>query len=83
MAHHPHHPAVTNEKSVPLPKVTSGKSAGASDEQDIAINEDRHSKIATAAYYRAEQHGFNGGSEMQDWLEAEAEIGAPVMKHSS
>lgn len=74
MAHHPHHPAVTNEKSVPQP--------GASDEQDNPINEDRHCKIATAAYYRAEQHGFNGGSEMQDWLEAESEIEAPVMKHS-
>jgi hypothetical protein len=37
--------------------------------------------IAKAAYYRAEQRGFNGDSEMQDWLEAEAEIDAPVMKH--
>lgn len=76
-----HHPAVTNEKSALKPKVKSSKYAGASDKQDIAINEDRHSMIATAAYYRAEQRGFKTGSEMQDWLEAEAEIDAPIMKH--
>ena len=31
-------------------------------------------RIATAAYYRAEHRGFNSGDEIQDWLEAEAEI---------
>lgn len=76
-----HHPTVTNEKSAPQPKAKSSKIAGASDEQDIAIDEDRHNKIATAAYCRAEQRGFNNDSEMQDWLEAEAEIDAPVKKH--
>jgi hypothetical protein len=81
MAHHPHHPTLTNEKSAPELKVKSGKSTGASYEQDNAINEDRHSMIATAAYYQAEQRGFNGVSEMQDWLEAEAEIDAKVKKH--
>lgn len=35
---------------------------------------DRQQRIATAAYYRAEQRGFNSGNEMQDWLEAESEI---------
>ncbi len=30
--------------------------------------------VATAAYYRAEKRGFNGGDATQDWLEAEAEI---------
>jgi len=34
----------------------------------------RRQMIARAAYYRAEQRGFAGGSELQDWLEAEAEI---------
>lgn len=43
----------------------------------IAVNgEDRHSMIATAAYYRAERRGFNSGCETEDWLEAEAEIDA-------
>lgn len=30
--------------------------------------------IAAAAYYRAEKRGFVPGGELQDWLEAEAEI---------
>lgn len=34
----------------------------------------RRQMIARAAYHRAEQRGFAGGSELQDWLEAEAEI---------
>jgi hypothetical protein len=34
----------------------------------------RHRLIAEAAYYRAEKRGFATGSELQDWLEAEAEI---------
>ncbi len=38
------------------------------------LREDRQQMIATAAYYRAEKRGFNGGDEIQDWLEAEAQI---------
>jgi hypothetical protein len=30
--------------------------------------------IAMAAYFKAEQRHFEPGHEMQDWLEAEAEI---------
>jgi hypothetical protein len=38
--------------------------------------EERRRMIAEAAYYRAEQRGFCGGSETEDWLTAEAEINA-------
>lgn len=34
----------------------------------------RYEMIARAAYYRAERRSFAAGSELQDWLEAEAEI---------
>lgn len=34
----------------------------------------RHRMIAEAAYFMAEQRGFNGGDPVQDWLEAEAGI---------
>lgn len=34
--------------------------------------------IATAAYYKAEARGFRPGRELDDWLEAEADISAPV-----
>ena len=38
--------------------------------------EERHQLIAKAAHFRAERGGFTPGSELQDWLEAEAEIEA-------
>lgn len=36
--------------------------------------EDRYQMIAEAAYFRAERRGFLSGSELQDWLAAEAEV---------
>ncbi|MFZ0255935.1 MAG: DUF2934 domain-containing protein [Gammaproteobacteria bacterium] len=38
--------------------------------------EKRRHMIELAAYYRAEQRGFVAGGELQDWLDAEQEIGA-------
>jgi hypothetical protein len=37
-------------------------------------NEERLQLIATAAYLRAERRNFTPGCELDDWLEAEAEI---------
>lgn len=42
--------------------------------------EQRHDLIAKAAYLRAERRGFQGGSPEQDWLEAEAEIDASLLR---
>lgn len=36
--------------------------------------EDRRQLIAQAAYFIAERRGFASGSELDDWLQAEAEI---------
>jgi hypothetical protein len=36
---------------------------------------DRQRHLAEAAYYRAERRGFVPGCEVQDWLEAEKEVG--------
>jgi hypothetical protein len=36
--------------------------------------EDRHQAIAVAAYYLAAARGFQPGSELDDWLTAEAQI---------
>ena len=33
----------------------------------------RHEAIAAAAYFRAQQRGFEPGHELEDWLAAEAE----------
>lgn len=37
-------------------------------------DEEWHDMVATAAYYRAEARGFEGGSAEDDWYEAEAEL---------
>lgn len=34
----------------------------------------RHAMIAQAAYFRAERRGFEDGSQLDDWFEAEREI---------
>jgi hypothetical protein len=41
---------------------------------DASGERDSQSRIATAAYFRAEKRGFEPGHELDDWLAAEAEI---------
>jgi hypothetical protein len=36
--------------------------------------EERYHRVAEAAYLRAEHRSFLPGCELQDWLEAEAEV---------
>jgi hypothetical protein len=36
--------------------------------------QERETLIARAAYFRAEKRGFAPGSELEDWIEAEAEL---------
>ena len=36
--------------------------------------DDKQSRIAVLAYYKAEARGYQPGYEMQDWLDAESEI---------
>jgi hypothetical protein len=43
-------------------------------------SDERHRRIAEAAYFRAEQHGFRIGAELDDWLEAEREIDASLTR---
>lgn len=45
-------------------------------EGGVVTPEQRYRMICDAAYFRAERRGFVGGSALQDWLEAEAEIDA-------
>lgn len=40
--------------------------------------EDRRRLIAEAAYHKARQRGFAEGGELEDWIEAEAEIDAQL-----
>ncbi len=45
--------------------------------------EKRAALIAEAAYYRAEKRGFAPGSEREDWLAAEAEVDAKLLRAES
>jgi hypothetical protein len=40
----------------------------------------RSALIARAAYFRAQSRGFAPGQEMADWLAAEAEVDAELLK---
>jgi hypothetical protein len=42
----------------------------------------RRGMIAQAAYLRAERRSFTGGSEVEDWLAAEAEVDALLKAES-
>lgn len=72
----PRQSSATSEKDSVKPTKKSNKSPSAKAWQAGKSEEDRQEMISTAAYYRAERRGFNGGDEVQDWLAAEAEIDA-------
>ena len=44
--------------------------------------EQRRRMITEAAYFRAARRGFSPGDPVRDWLEAEAEIDALLLKRS-
>ncbi len=68
-------------RKAPAPKKAAAKSApvkAAAGGQTNAIPEltpdQRRYYVEVAAYYIAERRGFRGGSEMDDWVQAEEEI---------
>ena len=50
--------------------LASGKPLSSSASDDCR----REQMIAEAAYFRAQQRGFEPGNEMSDWLQAEADV---------
>lgn len=73
---HGNGPAVAEQpEDATSTEVSDGRSEPAEDVQEgPQPAEERRRLIAVAAYYRAERRGFAPGCEMDDWLEAEAEI---------
>ncbi|WP_036302659.1 DUF2934 domain-containing protein [Methylotenera sp. L2L1] len=57
-------PAIKTARSRKLQQPTGSSSA----------IDDKLLHIAVTAYYKAESRGFEPGHEIQDWLEAEAEV---------
>lgn len=70
----PSHPAARkesqNEKNAPA----NPRAAGSENSHTEISEQERAEMIAQAAFLRAEKRGFAGGRELDDWLEAEAEI---------
>ena len=61
-------PAKTATKTTARPQSFTGNARA-----DISPDELRK-LISEAAYYRAKQRGFAPGHELEDWIQAEAEV---------
>lgn len=78
------HPAVRKTKAASKPTpasvVARAKAVAKSSASRQGLKRERPDgdarriMIAEAAYFRSERRGFAGGSELDDWLEAEREI---------
>ena len=66
-------PTAKKKASKKVSKKVAGSSAKSSSGKALS-HEQRHAMIREAAYYLAEQRGFDGESDMDDWLAAEAFI---------
>lgn len=84
-------PRSTATSGKPAPRTTAGKSTATKTrtvppapakprsrvkKAGLVAPEDRLRFIAEAAYFKAQRRGFAEGSELEDWIEAEAEVDA-------
>jgi DUF2934 family protein len=67
--------------AVPEPRIASGEglpasnsAAETSEVPKVETMAERHRMISEAAYFRAERRSFALGAELDDWLQAEADI---------
>jgi len=70
--------AAAPKNAVRAPTVAAKSIKGSAEAQTTSMPalsaQEREKFIAQAAYYRAEKRGFAPGCELQDWIEAEAEV---------
>lgn len=80
----PRSTATSGKTSKPAVKTAGGKSTATKtrparprvNKTGLVSPEERVRLIAEAAYFKAAQRGFASGGELEDWVEAEAEIDA-------
>jgi hypothetical protein len=78
-------PAKTTPRVTPVRSMGPRLAAAATPENGKEVGaprispQERHRLIAEAAYYRASRRGFGGGTEVEDWLAAEAEIDGKLL----
>jgi len=58
----------------------SGRGANTLTAAHFVDLEQRAALIAEAAFYRAETRGFSPGHEVEDWLAAESEVDAKLLR---
>lgn len=73
------HKSKATSKAAGRNLVVSGKSTKGNpeihpDPGPVLGAQERERLVAQAAYFRAEKRGFAPGCELQDWVEAEAEV---------
>lgn len=66
-------PTAKKKASKKTAKKASSKKAASPSPQSLSP-EQRHAMICEAAYYIAEQRGFDAGNDMDDWFAAESLI---------
>lgn len=64
--------AAASKDAAPVKKVAKPRATAT--KKKAILPEERHNLIEVAAYYIAERHGFSGGRQEQDWLEASKQI---------
>jgi hypothetical protein len=65
----------TERHAAPKAAPKTAKPSGFSNTARADISPDELRKlISEAAYYRAKQRGFTPGHELEDWIQAEAEV---------
>ncbi|HTT36734.1 MAG TPA: DUF2934 domain-containing protein [Burkholderiales bacterium] len=70
----PSTPSKSRKENPPMSVGGSNRDKDQPAEQSAFTPEQWQEMVATAAYYRAERRGFERGSPVDDWLEAEAEL---------
>lgn len=73
---------VTVKKRAPRKSAALAATA-ASTFRGFVDQEQRMALIAEAAYFRAEKRSFAAGHEVEDWVAAEAEIDAKLLRATS
>lgn len=64
----------------PAPAEATHRETGATPGNVSLSAIDRGAMIATAAYFRAQRRSFAAGHELEDWLAAESEIDAALLR---
>jgi hypothetical protein len=67
-------PQAPKSRPAVKPQATKPQTTGTGNAQAEVSPEELRKLILEAAYFRAKQRGFTPGYELEDWIQAEAEV---------